>query len=123
MMTVNGNGPLVEWAYKFEERVPLYTNLCALFWRTVLFTPLKIGAIGLVLGLLVLWHEYLWFQAWWMALAPVGGVAGLLGTIAFGVWCEDRFRERKLRPAEDRTLVYLVYRSIKDRYCPLIRID
>ena len=38
----------IQWAYLFEEVRPLQTSTCALFWRSVVLTPLKL--LGPLLG-------------------------------------------------------------------------
>ena len=40
-MNFTSDSKLVRWAY-YEESVPSTTNVCALFWRSVLLTPLKL---------------------------------------------------------------------------------
>jgi ribosomal protein S27AE len=42
---------LIQWAYLFEEVRPMKTSTCAVFWRSVLVTPLKIlGPTVIALG-------------------------------------------------------------------------
>ena len=41
---------LIQWAYLFEEVKPLKTSTCALFWRSVLMTPIKILGQLLILA-------------------------------------------------------------------------
>ena len=36
------NAALIQWAYLFEEFRPLKTDTCALFWRSVVLTPVKL---------------------------------------------------------------------------------
>ena len=77
------NSPVIRWAYFPVNDCyspPPMTSLCALFWRTVLLTPLKIALLGAGLGLFLFFLEHLLFHmdmGLWTAFAlPMGGNYG-----------------------------------------------
>ena len=113
-------GWLVWWAYLGEDTVPKQTSLCALFWRTVLWGPVKLGCIGIILWAMgfVLWQ--IWLFPWTFGFVISAIVtAGLTGTglIVGGkrVVRSQAFKDARL------TVVEGAY-AIKHNLCPIIQL-
>lgn len=63
---------LIQWAYFLEEVKPLHTSTCALFWRSVVLTPIKVlGPVGLV-GLFLFALTCFLLNAWAPQYLPAG---------------------------------------------------
>lgn len=72
-MKLKSDSSIIKWAYFMVDTwdMPDRTNVCALFWRCFLLTPLKLVVMGGLLAImwpLLLWHyiqtnprfEWLW---------------------------------------------------------------
>jgi hypothetical protein len=106
---------------------PQQTSLCALFWRTVLITPMKIAFpvffVGSVLSVLV-------YQAWQhpkdfsIAAAILSALVALIGG---GQKYEDYIKQRRVdrynapKPAEPSVLID-GFQAIKGKVCPIVTI-
>ena len=116
MLTIKHRGYLYQWAFwltapwscPFPNQA---TNLCALFWRTVVVTPAKIVAIGVILGILVLAHIEEAILGWFFVLVPWIMVGAVFG----GIWCAGKGKEAS--PIKE------TIHGIKERYCPIVRVE
>lgn len=108
-MTLKPSNWLVRWAYVCETP-PSRTTLCALAWRVVALTPLKIGVPLFLAG----GYAYLLYAFPWDTLRATGAFVGGGGLISTVMMLVVRFED---------TFLYTAYRAIKDRYCPLVWIN
>lgn len=116
------------WAYLFTTQKTRddmrTTTICALFWRSVLLTPITI--IGMSIPVIVLGFTAArigWVAVVLRIVGVVGAAAALCVVIA---WVESRSYVRSLdRSLEARKPSWIkeAYRGIKDRYCPLLRVE
>ena len=122
MIRLNRKSRIVRWAYPFPVRywdIPAHTNLCTLFWRSVLLTPMKfLLIVGAVFGL---------FLPGYMAIGSWKGI--FLGPLALAlprlviyllVYLSDNVSRRK--PSKITMLIRAGYRGFKGKYCPTIVI-
>jgi hypothetical protein len=113
---------LVRWAYFAASYTPAQTNLCAVFWRSVLVTPLKL--LGLAFFLYFVVYALLIYPVlalgWWGLLSgPI--VAGLL---MLSVLASDWFRRcPSTSDSGQPSVLATTFRAMKARYCPIIEID
>ena len=110
---------IVRWAYLWEGYTPHQTSLCALFWRTVALSPLKVFMLGCVLALIgSAVYDYPW-----QSVALVGVVASILGAMILIAWLVDEveFRHRQRQP-EQPSVVRDGFRAIKGKVCPIVTL-
>ena len=119
MLTLNRNGHLVEWAWKWSDyESPRQTDLCTLFWRTVFLTPLKIAATGFLGGVFTIFLGYPFVMCGIVdGLLLYGVFLAMLAIVLGSGWV-----------ALDKGSVVhrtgsAVYKAIKHRYCPLITLE
>lgn len=126
-MVVSRQSRLVRWAYFLDSRTPEHTSLCALFWRTVLITPLKIcmiigGAISITFLLAMLGYEG------FLNAALVGKVAVVtLPVVGICYWL---FKPRGHLDAPAKRAIEAITESVvvqgaiavKSKICPLIEL-
>ena len=116
-MQINRKGMLVRWAYLWCG-VPNQTDICALFWRTVLLTPLTLLAAVLIAGTTLVTLgvvPYLLFQdGGWIGLLYIPVVI----VIPWGIML--------MRYAATKTEAGLVIRQgikgFRSQYCAVIRL-
>lgn len=96
---------LLKWAFLGESLPYRNTTLCALFWRIVLFTPMKLIVAGSLVGLLLIFP---WFDLGWKAIFLYLGVAGFFGVDALVGYAG---------------FIGEAVKGIKEKYCPLIQIE
>lgn len=134
-MTVSRGSLIVRWAYMWEsDTVPRQTSLCAMFWRSVLLTPMKLFCVAVFTLFSVLALVYLaGFTAFAYGETPVVAVFALLivGALlwrpliapaleaADDAWGSGRFDG--LREAAD--VVGQGAKAIKSNICPIVTID
>ena len=116
-MELRRNSWIVRWAYLFEYRRVWVrqTSICALFWRTVLLTPLKIAVPSSVLVMLAFvayTHPWNFLKALLLI-----GVIGLTTAAIVGIV------EAADSGSIQRSLVGRGITAIKDRYCPIVSIE
>lgn len=121
-MKLSRDSKLVRWAYFLsEQNPPKHTNLCNLFWRTVLLTPLKLSAFLCLLGTVLLAALILpVMQLGWWGLLVTPTVLGIIYIIFFTV---DRRSGRQTKSQKPPGLVKEAIKAIKERYCPLITLE
>ena len=118
-MELNRKSWIVWWAYLWEGAPPHQTSLCALFWRTVALSPVKVFSLGCVIALIgSAVYEYPW-----RSVALVGVVASILGAIVLIAWLVDEveFRHRPRQP-EQPSVVRDGFRAIKGKVCPIVTL-
>ncbi len=131
-MRIKRSGWLCRWAYLLSEHgAPHNVDVCTLFWRCVLFTPLKIVMVSLlamaiivlfvwvvfVLPGLLFYQGFVIFGALWVAIESL-----------LAVWIVDEFRKANL-PGRESTITnvfqlagkFIVAK--KTPFCPLVSID
>jgi hypothetical protein len=125
-MTLSDRNPLVLWAYLFEDH-PYWedTNLCMLFWRCVLFTPLKIcffGLMGLMLSLAIVGMIY---TGWWVVVERLLIFVAAVGAIGGLIWVITSRPVKRAAGTALGTVVGPPVRAVvyvKQNYCPRIEI-
>jgi hypothetical protein len=127
-MRVKAESRLVRWAYLLDtDGTPDRTTVCALFWRTVLYTPVKLVLIACfavwvvyLLGLLASIAIDLTRENWSEFVAVVITAAGAFASFAFAHWAEKRFKARRDQaPGLLRSYV----QAVKQRVCPFVYIE
>jgi hypothetical protein len=116
-MTLGRDALIVRWAYLFEKRSRWgwQTSLCALFWRAVLLTPLKL-LLPLTAVALLGWAVY----AHGAEVVKVVGLmalifistAAIVGTVE--VLKSDTVRE---------SVVWQGANAVKGKFCPIVQIE
>ena len=83
-MTLNRESRLVRWAYLWESRIPDYTNLCALFWRVVWLSPVKILSTMILIGLVLFVFGFFGWLAFtaFVFVANIVQLVAMLGAVA-----------------------------------------
>ena len=121
MLHITHNGYLYRWAYAltidFMPKPGETTNLCTLFWRCVLLTPLKILICGVAGGAIIFIHALLYYSPiWQMVFFP----AGMVLLMALVVWVATV----NIRPGRSKVVDFTraAYRGVKERYCHLVRV-
>lgn len=112
-MILKRNSRIVKWAYLLSENYnypPRHTDLCTLFWRCVLWTPLKLIVIGAFLWMI----GYVSWRDW---TVPVT-VFGVLFAGAFGIWLWAKLIGDRYEPGVLRTFV----RDRKRGLCRMVEI-
>lgn len=118
-MKVDRYGRLVRWAYWGEASVPFQTSLCVLFWRTVLWTPLKGATLLLVGGGLL----YLVGDAIWVTKGAVIVIGALAGWTLYAlIWFLPR-TFRRLADSTERSVVWQGAKAVKGRMCPIVELE
>jgi hypothetical protein len=131
-MVVARDSRLVRWAYFLESRKPYQTSLCALFWRTVLWTPMKVCAMVGGLGMIL----FVLFKGLLLAFAhaAVLGKFAVVGVIVagIGIWLfkpkrsgEDARAKRVATRAVDaieNSIIVQGAMAVKSKICPLIEL-
>jgi hypothetical protein len=121
---INSDSRLVRYTYFLATRPPETTNLCRLFWRTVLMT----GFYALPPTLLG-FYVRAWIIAPWDTFFFTLGALIAIGLIVFCGYMEDRAKERKalrelgLLPEKQPSLLTEAVWGVKNRVCPRIEIE
>lgn len=117
-MTLDSKGWVYWWAYLLTEwyNKPIpgaQTNLCKVFWRCVFWTPAKLTLIGAGTAFAGFGLFYIPFKDFgWLGLLITPGVLG--GLAGLGWALSKGFQSETL--AE-------VHRAIKERYCPIVKVE
>lgn len=120
-MTLSDRNLLIRWAFLFESqsRRPSETNLCALFWRCMLLTPLKltgIAGVGVVVSVFIISALDI---GWKNVLLALGIAATMGGVIGLTVWAGT---SREVRAAVVASPLGQAVAYGKANYCPAITI-
>ena len=121
-MRISRNSLIIRWAYLLMvvlgDPIPRQTSLCALFWRTVLITPLWIA----IFVTAVLFVGFLGYQAWlkpWEALWAVIIITGPALVLLAGVETHDYLTADTDSPS----IIRGGFRAVKDKLCPIVKLD
>jgi hypothetical protein len=119
LMELKRDSWLVKWAYLGEhinKWSDTHTSLCALFWRSVLFTPLKLAVpLGMVGVIAVMaYHEPM------SALVVFGGVLIALALTAAVAFVSAYVQERGT--SDQSPVVVQMLKSVKGKVCPMVTI-
>ena len=107
---------IIWWAWLFESRRPYHTDLCTLFWRTVLLTPLKLAGWG-ILGLVVsMFIVNIIEVGIWVVLIMVGGLVTIVFLVGGTIWVGCHPRVQRSAPAQ-------AIQYVKQHYCPRIELE
>lgn len=122
MNSISHSNLILRWAYLFEG-VPYeirQVDLCSIFWRSILLTPLKLAGILAVISVCCEFFFVLPIRHWeWWGLLVFPGVVGFIFLInRLHAWEDDQFYGYT-RP----NLIIEALRGFKNRYCPIIKID
>ena len=140
-MQITRDSLLVRWAYLWEDWSDAvrfrHTTVCALFWRCVLYSPLKVLFTLLVLAAVVLaayllvvevlwaWVEFM-FWPWLLVKWPfllIGAGIGLLSVAIFGALAALSKRIKVGKSIKGRTSLAAEYlKAKKQRFCPRVEI-
>ena len=91
-MKLQSNSVLLRWAYLWADRgIPSQTDLCTVFWRSVVWTPLKLLLPTAIAVLFVLVLVKAARTVGWLALilqvaAIVGAAAGLIAACGGAIY-------------------------------------
>jgi hypothetical protein len=122
-MKLQRNSWLIRWAYFGADYVPRQTTLCALFWRIILLTPLKVAFL-ITLGCMVVWTMFITpFKAfgWWGLLVTpsILLLLWLLIVICSGIkWLFSRSLD-----SENASIVSETIDGFKHKFCPIIELE
>lgn len=120
-MKLQRNSRVVRWAY-WGERVPERTSLCAIFWLTVLVTPMKI-----LICLCLVWiiGPAVWFFPLRIS-ALIACMAIFVAVVWLGGWIEEQARKRRFnRPDDDEPKPSVLIdglKAVKGKVCPIVEI-
>ena len=125
MLQIRAGSWLFRWAYLFtDKKLPAQTDVCTLFWRSVVLTPLGILLIVLVGASVCAW---LVFILWWMfrSIHWLGPIGGSIVTVLLG-WAilvlRDKFCLRNTTTLNAINLVSERLKSAKHNYCVLVEV-
>lgn len=126
-MNLKRDSRIVRWAYLTDDcSPPRLTSLCALFWRCVLWTPVRLTIALTVVGGLVGGILLVAWKIWPVTVA--------LAVIGLSVWALIRFDlddvrtdalDRRLDAATarvSRSVIWQGAKAVKSRVCPLVTI-
>lgn len=115
-MQLRRDSRVVRWAYLWESSVPYRTSLCAIFWRTVLWTPLKMIA---PLGILSFCLRMAWLYPldWAIGTGVFIGIVLAVGCIA---WVQYRFEHRDVWADKKPSVLRDGFRAVKSKVCPIV---
>ena len=93
MKTLSRNSIVYIWAYLLSDHRPFETDICTLFWRSVVLTPAKLLIVGGFVSLLLAGGIYDWTEVA-LAFAVLAGaivftMLGVGGAITAGDLYED----------------------------------
>lgn len=123
-MQLKARSLVVRWAYLWSmDGIPDQTSLCALFWRTVLVTPLKLLVPVIVLSMVA---AFIWLKP----LAAVASVVGMAAIAGFGAlmgYLADRHHDRRaLRQMSDKgtkpSVLIDGFYAVKGKVCPIVEL-
>lgn len=119
-MEISRRSKLLRWAYLLSDKHPhthqADVNLCNVFWRTIVLTPLKLAAIGAGIGFL--FYLFVWrpvVELGWVGLLLLPGIVVAGGIVAFLAMSTRDYDVTKSAAAE-------WLHAKKRGYCPLIRL-
>jgi hypothetical protein len=119
LMELKRDSWLVKWAY-LGEHVNVWsdthTSLCALFWRSVLFTPLKLSVPLMLVGVLAV----MTYQEPMQALVFFGGVAGVLTVVCAVAYVSSYVQDSGT--SDQPPVVVQMLKSVKGKVCPMVTI-
>ena len=110
-MQLQRSNLLLRWAYLLEHGIPSKTDLCTVFWGSVLFTPLKLAAVGSAIALPIVFLYLLIRDFGWRGtLLFFATLTAAIGVLASGIG----------------GAVYAIrsapVKQIKKNYCPIIEV-
>lgn len=125
-MYLNRTDKIVRWAYFTYEptnghcNAPKLSSLCAIFWRSVLWTPLKllfpVACLVALCG--VAWAKPKDF------IEGAGIVIGVLGLIVLIAWLSDNQGPIvAVNEKLDDSVLWQGLKAVKSKACPLVYID
>jgi hypothetical protein len=126
MLTLNRDGWLYWWAYLLADFPPGgSTDLCSLFWRVVLLTPLKlalaalaiVSVVAVLAACLFVLPGALFYEGHYIA----GGFVVLLWSVSV-LWLADLARGRDDYIGNAAALVGEYLANAKEPFCPIVRI-
>lgn len=120
MIILKNDGNIAKFFNRYD--LPPPTNLCQIFWKTLLFGGI-FTAVGVLVGLYIMGVLF-WFVAPWHFLAPFAAVVTfavvLIGLIVWGCNYLDRHKyDVKVTP-QWRMNLREAYTGWKEKYCPLV---
>ncbi len=124
-MKLNVDSKTVRWAYLFGDYVPHQTSLCAIFWRCVLLTPLKLAFIvfiGSMLATLIIMLVKLAYLNGAFTAIFVGLVTGL----AVFAYLNRRSRYKTGDSLIDKVGEWPVIqgaKAVKGKICPIVELE
>jgi amino acid permease len=116
-MRLDRDALIVRWAYLFEKRSRWgwQTSLCALFWRAVLLTPLKL-LLPLTAVAFLGWAVYANLVE---TLKVVGIMAFIFITTAAIVGAIEVLKSDTVR----ESVVWQGAKAVKGKFCPIVQIE
>lgn len=127
-MKVKRDGWLAWWAYMFSDSyhdgdywgaVPRRTSLCALFWRSVLLTPLVLlCCVGAVIALAAIFGIFI-VRFW----RPIGITLGSVALVWGIIWLLMEWATRTevdIPYVVQESTLYKGFKSVKGKFCPII---
>lgn len=132
MLTVNHRNWFFKWAYliNFQDTRDAIdvTTLCSLFWRSAVLTPLKLCVLSSpVVGM-----------GYWIGVTDretvrevIVLVVWVVGGMSFAIHMDNRARAKRerdeamgIKPKPPKpSFIGETIRGIKERYCPLVRVE
>ena len=124
MLTLNRRGWMVRWAYVGADWIPSQTTICKVFWGFV-FRAAVLVVLSLLISSLIAWIWMYRLEALKFIGIAVGCMAAVLGVLIGGAWLDERQRkDGHILPQRVRDSVpYQGIVAIKQRLCPLVRIE
>lgn len=132
-MVLERHSRIVRWAYLHDKDVPERTSLCAIFWRSVLWTPLglfcKVAITIWTIGWLM-WLAFLafdWAITNWpttlriLTVVFLGAVLVVGCVVATRITSWLRTQERPIRAIKESP-IYQGAVAVKSKVCPLVEI-
>ena len=133
-MFLNKTDKIVRWAYFTYDpdnghcKAPRLSSLCAIFWRSVLWTPLK---LLFPLTVLVAISGIAWIHPKDFFIT-VGIIAGLLLAVVLIVWVHDQFEDdestiylttNNVKDTIAESVLWQGFKAVKSKACPLVYIE
>lgn len=126
-MKLSTHNWLFRWAYlfKIDRDYVRTTTLCAIFWRSVLLTPLVLALISL--PVVAIAYQTALNGWWWLGLRVLMGLGALVVVVGIGAlcaWLEEREYKQSFKTRRDEpSVIRGAIKGIKERYCPIVYIE
>ena len=122
-MELQKNGRAIRWAYMFEDFTPCQTTLCAMFWRTVMITPLKLAFLASIISLVLYTVFWIPVHIWgWWGLLAFPGIITLLAGIPWISYEYTEWRSIRVDAHKEPSVIIEGIKALKSRFCPIITI-